>query len=263
MTARTPPGRSTRSQAANSSPASWSSSPGAAQQPAPQQPATASAACPVTGLPGASRGPGRRAAAGRPGTGRAAGTRCGRRGRGRGRAAGGCRGLGDRREQPPAAATRSPGTENVSMTRRAAAAVTGPPHGGRPGRRRARAGRARCSAARRGPSAGRAAPGPPWRPGQGRPVAVPGWVEGLCHGGWSRVPPLSALTLHKSGFRGLFSPARRRNIPAAANYQGESRQKIFPGFSGAAAALYHMPCTWRVPGMYLRYTSPQRRRSAR
>jgi hypothetical protein len=29
------------------------------------------------------------------------------------------------------------------------------------------------------------------------------------------VPPLSALTLQKSGFRGLFSPARRRNIPAA------------------------------------------------
>ena len=44
-------------------------------------------------------------------------------------------------EQPRAAATRSPGTENVSMTRRAAATVTGPPHGrpsgasraGRPG----------------------------------------------------------------------------------------------------------------------------------
>ncbi len=31
--------------------------------------------------------------------------------------------------EPPAAATRSPGRENASMTRRAAATVTGPPHG--------------------------------------------------------------------------------------------------------------------------------------
>ena len=41
-----------------------------------------------------------------------------------------------------------------------------------------------------------------------------------------------------------------------------SPEKYSRGFAGAGAALYHTPCTWRVPGMYLRYTWPGRRRSA-
>jgi hypothetical protein len=77
----------------------------------------------------------------------------------------------------------------------------------------------------------------------------------MCHGGWSRVPPLTALTLHKSGFRGLFSPARRRNIPAARITGKNLAGKTFPGFPGAAAALYHMPYTWRVPAIYLAGTA--------
>src|SRR6185437_230138 len=87
-------------------------------------------ACPVTGLPGAGMRagpPGRSRAAGY-GTGsgsllRPPGTRT-RTGRPAAAAASATAG-----EQPPAAATRSPGTENVSMTRRAATVVTGPPHG--------------------------------------------------------------------------------------------------------------------------------------
>src|SRR5690242_12104109 len=133
MTARTPPGRSSRSQAAYSSPASrssWPLVPGLAQQPEPRQPATASAACPVTGLPGAST------RAGPPGRSRATGygtdsgyplRPSGTRPRTRRPAAAAASATAG--EQPPAAATRSPGTENVSMTRRAAAVVTGPPHG--------------------------------------------------------------------------------------------------------------------------------------
>jgi hypothetical protein len=47
--------------------------------------------------------------------------------------------------------------------------------------------------------------------------AVCGVTEGLCHGGWSRVPPLPALTVHKSGFRGPFShPAGK--YPDGGNY---------------------------------------------
>jgi len=34
------------------------------------------------------------------------------------------------------------------------------------------------------------------------------------------VPPLTALTLSKSGFRGLFSLALRRKYPDGMNYQG-------------------------------------------
>jgi hypothetical protein len=69
----------------------------------------------------------------------------------------------------------------------------------------------------------------------------------LCHGGWSRVPPLSALTLHKSGFRGLFSPARVRNIPAA-----RITREISPENISKAFAAQPRPFTARlVPGMYL------------
>jgi hypothetical protein len=100
------------------------------------------------------------------------------------------------------------------MTRRAAAAVTGPPHdwpsrmswAGRPGQMLSGTPGPVPPAARL-PAAVVSGAGPAGWP-------CPGWVEGLCHGGWSRVPPLSALTLRKSGFRGLFT-ARRRNIPAA------------------------------------------------
>ena len=73
------------------------------------------------------------------------------------------------------------------------------------------------------------------------------------------MPPLSALTLQKSGFRGLFSPGPRRNIRAARITREISPGK-FPGLSRAqAAALYHMACVpARVPAMYL----AERRRSA-
>ena len=246
MTARTPPGRSTRSQAANTRPGSCPAPappPGCRpQQPGPQQPATASPAVPAAGSPGGG------SAAGTPGRCRA-GAGPGMRARTRRPAAAAASMTAG---EPPAAATRSPGRENASMTRRAAATVTGPPHG-RP--------------SRASPGAGRpgqmlsGTPGPV-PPAARLPAAVvsgagpAGWpspavVEGLCHGGWSRVPPLSALTLHKSGFRGLFSRARRRNIRAARITREISPEKSLRGFAGTGAALYHRPCTSRVPAMYL------------
>ena len=152
-----------------------------------------------------------------------------------------------------AATTRSPGAENASMTRRAAAAVTGPPHG-RPSRVPPGAGRPGQMLS------GTPGPVPPAGavccrcdgPGRAGGKAVPGTVEGLCHGGWSRVPPLSALTLQKSGFRGLFSPGPRRNIRAAGITREISPGKISrvtrgrprPFTPGHGPAVY-LPCTWR------------------
>ena len=138
------------------------------------------------------------------------------------------------------------------MTRRAAAAVTGPPHGapsrvppgpGRPGQ---------MLSGTPGPVPPAARPGAAVASGAGPAWPSPAGVEGLCHGGWSRVPPLSALTLQKSGFRGLFSPARRRNIRAARITGRKSRRRNFPGFPGVGCGpLPH----GRVPGVYLRCTS--------
>ena len=157
----------------------------------------------------------------------------------------------------PAAATRSPGTENASMTRRAAC-----------GGDRAAAGLAVADVVggQAGPDAqrhagtcpaGRAAPGRRGaRGGDGR-LAVPGWVEGLCHGGWSRVPPLSALTLHKSGFRGLFSPARQRNIRAARITRENSPEKFFRALRAQPRPF----TTCLVPGVYLECTCDIPRRS--
>lgn len=36
-------------------------------------------------------------------------------------------------------------------------------------------------------------------------------------------------------------------------YRGKIPAKKFPGFLGAGAALYHVPCTWRVPAVYVRH----------
>ena len=240
MTASTPPGRSTRSQAAYSSP-------GPPSGLRPRRPGAAGdgqRGLPAPGLPGGEQSagpPGRSRAPGTAGSGRGAGTRPRTR---RPAAAAASVTAG---EEPPAAATRSPGTENVSMTRRAAAAVTGPPHGGPAGVPPGRAGRARRSAARRGLSGRPGGRGRAWL--RGGPALAVRRVEGLCHGGWSRVPPLSALTLQKSGFRGLFSRARRRNIRGGANYAGNRAGKSFRGFPGAGGGpLPHgvyLPCTWR------------------
>ena len=250
MTARTPPGRSTRSQAASTGPGSSAESPPGSW---PQQPATARPGGPGGGVAG--RRQRRRVTApargrGRPGD------------EGEDAPACGCRGLGDRGR------AAAGGGDQVAGNGERVDDPAGGCHGDRPAARQAVRGLAGGQA---GPDAqryagacpaGRAAPG---RSGAGcRPggQAVSGWVEGLCHGGWSRVPPLSALTLHKSGFRGLFSSARRRNIRAARITREISPEKYSRVIAGAAAALYHMPCTWHVPLMYLRYTSPGRRRSA-
>ena len=178
-------------------------------------------------------------------------------GQGQDAPAGGCRGLGDRRRAAGGGDQVAGDGERVDD-----------PAGGCGGDRAAAGlavadvvgGQAGPDAQRHAGTcpAGRAAPGRRGvRGGAGR-LAVPGWVEGLCHGGWSRVPPLSALTLHKSGFRGLFSPARRRNIRAA-----RITRKISPeNFSGLCGrgrgplphALY-LACTWNAPAIYLAGTA--------
>ena len=219
------------------------------RQPGPQQPATASAACPAAGSPGGEHraGPPGRSRATGYGTG--AGTRCAVGDEAEDAPPGGCRGLGDRRR------AAAGGGDQVAGNGERVDDPAGGCGGDRPAARRAVrdlvGGQAGPDAQRHAGAcpAGRAAPGRRGVRGRAGRLAVPGWVEGLCHGGWSRVPPLSALTLHKSGFRGLFSPARRRNIRAARITRENLAGKIFPGFPGAAAALYHMPCTWRVPGV--------------
>jgi hypothetical protein len=80
--------------------------------------------------------------------------------------------------------------------------------------------------ARQVKSAGRGAAGPeqatqkmdrplPGHPERGVAAAAAGRqrlvvVDGSVMSGWLRVPPRCALTLHKSGFQGLFSPAPRK-----------------------------------------------------
>ena len=225
MTARTPPGRSTRWQAAYSSAGSVVAAGlrrGAAA-------GAVAAGDGQGGLPGVGV-PGFEQQAGPPGRSRASGRAAGSR-RARSPAtraprpggdqaedtpARGCGGLDHRGRRRPGAATRSPGRENAVMTCAAAAAVTGPAHapaavaGGA-----GRAGPARCSPARRVPPrpGRRAAPASGWaaRPARGRCEGV-SWAAGpACR----RFTP---LTLQKSGFRGLFS---RR--PAKISGRGKSR----------------------------------------
>ena len=168
---------------------------------------------------------------------------------------GGCRGLGDRRR----AAAR--GGDQVAGNGERADDPAGGCGGDRAAARRAVPGTAGIGQA--GPDAqrhagacpaGRAARGRRGVRGRAGRLAVPGWVEGLCHGGWSRVPPLTALTLHKSGFRGLFSPARRRNIPAA-RITGKISPDKFSGLSrrgcGPLPHALYLAFTWDVPAIYL------------
>ena len=245
MTARTPPGRSTRSQAANTRPGSCArprrpaagrSSRGRGSRRRPARPSRR------RGRRGAAAPPGRRAAAVR-----------GRAGdEGEDAPAGGCRGLDDRRRAAGGGDQVAGEGERVddppggcggdrAAARQAVPGVAGGGQAGPDAQRHA----GTCPA-------GRAAPGRCGVRDRAGRQAVPGAVEGLCHGGWSRVPPLSALTLHKSGFRGLFSRARRRNIPGGVNYQGNLAGKISPGPCRARARPFttgRVPA--RVPAMYL------------
>ena len=258
MTASTPPGRSTRSHAAYSTP-----------PPGPPRPVMARAACPASGQPASS------SRAGPPARTCASGRRAGSRSRSRrasGRVAGGRAG---EQAQDPASGCGGCGQERPG------------PGGGdddqlaRPGERRddmrgfragtRRPGRGRRAGqtltARRSPGRSRPCRAADRRYLQGRARRAvralgPREVLGVT---WAAGPAATAdpLTLRKSGFRDLFH-APPRNSQAAGNgvaAAGIPPGPEKPGLPDGRGRGYHSPCTSRVPAVYLR-TWPRNSRPA-
>jgi hypothetical protein len=59
-------------------------------------------------------------------------------------------------------------------------------------------------------------------------------------------PPLRGTTIHTIQMTEDLRPGDIFTGPLQ-----KSRRKNFPGFPVRSAALYHMPCTWNVPAIYL------------
>src|SRR6266542_5213444 len=75
-------------------------------------------------------------------------------------------------------------------------------------------------------------------------------------GGWSRVPPLSPLTITEIGFSGpFFTPRARKNHRAEGN-RGHDAQINNSGAASAGGALYQMAWTCHVPPVDPRCTWP-------